>query len=339
MNFSFLVSIVISTAILGTFLILVRIFYHGYRRTHLQRNYGRYLRSIWVREYVSIENEDLQSTMPRNRGISRINFLVRSNPILQLSIGIALLFWFITFYSVIINEYNIYSYEYLEALNRSLYEDPFANRVGPAQNMFDTILILLNVSGSFSLIAFLLAYNTVDEAEMHLLRAGLSRKWSEKLVLSRDEKLSSIKIEQVIKDYPEAKNVRKVKMSDTMKNLKDAFEDVSNVLVVDNNDKPLGILYKLDIFENDEIKEKLDSNTDRLEDLIEKIEKDFITKGKWSKDKGIKNFALLSLSDNLISAKEKMHAVGGLAVRGVVTEPNGRATAIVTFDLLIAYIK
>lgn len=155
--------------------------------------------------------------------------------------------------------------------------------------------------------------------------------------LSPEEKLSGIKVEKMLVDTPSAKDIKTISMKQTVKEVNGSFGNLSNLLAVDDHQKPLGILYKVDFLEN--FKEKLDS-VEPLGSLVENIKRDFVTKSPWNKDTGNKNFATLSLSDNLLSAREKMRAIGDqLAVRGVVVDANGKAIGIVSFDMLVAYIK
>jgi hypothetical protein len=76
--------------------------------------------------------------------------------------------------------------------------------------------------------------------------------------LSPEEKLSGTKVEQMLADTPSAKDIMTVTMKQTIKEVNNAFGNLSNVLVVDDNQKPLGILYKVDFLEA--FKEQLDSS-------------------------------------------------------------------------------
>ena len=78
-------------------------------------------------------------------------------------------------------------------------------------------------------------------------------------------------------------------MKQTVKEVNSSFGNLSNLLVVDEHQKPLGILYKVDFLEN--FKEILES-VEPLGSLGEDIKRDFVT--LWNKDTGKKNFATLS---------------------------------------------
>jgi hypothetical protein len=117
---------------------------------------------------------------------------------------------------------------------------------------------------------------------------------------------------------------------------------MTNVLVVDDNDKPLGILYRWELpkYVGVSIYADTDANdTKKLSDVIEKITEDYVTRSPWSKDKGVKNYATLSLKDNLLQAKEKMEEMAQshdhlLSVRGLVEDKELKVIAIINFSNL-----
>jgi hypothetical protein len=80
-------------------------------------------------------------------------------------------------------------------------------------------------------------------------------------------------------------------MKQSSQQVKDALGDLSNVLVVDDNQKPLGVLYKQEFTET--YKDNLESS-ESLGNLISNIQQDRITKQPWDKNTGIKNFNLIA---------------------------------------------
>ena len=158
-------------------------------------------------------------------------------------------------------------------------------------------------------------------------------------VLTPRERLASKTIADVIKENPLSKEVVTVKMDDSIKDVKSKFYNDSNVLVVSSEIEPMGVLYsgdlskqgKIILYEEDKI-----NDSKPLKDIIESIISDKITKSKWSKDKGIRNFATLAINDNLLQAKEKMEEMSHskeniLSVRGIVINKSGKVEAIINF--------
>jgi hypothetical protein len=156
--------------------------------------------------------------------------------------------------------------------------------------------------------------------------------------LSGDERLSKITIQQVLDKFPSA--LQKVMITDKVKDIIASFGNLSNVLVLNTDQKPMGILYKVDFLEIPMINDR--SNLDKsLIEFIDKIQSDFVTKRPWDKQKGVKNFAYLSPDDSLLTAKQRMYALSGNLndVLGIVIDPYGNIVGRVGFDMLIAYTK
>jgi hypothetical protein len=101
--------------------------------------------------------------------------------------------------------------------------------------------------------------------------------------ISPEERLSGIKVEKMLADTPSAKDLKAVTMKQTIKEVNNAFGNLSNVVVIDDNQKPLGLLYKVDFLEA--FKEQLESS-EPLGNLISNIKQDFVTKSPWNKDTG-----------------------------------------------------
>jgi hypothetical protein len=99
---------------------------------------------------------------------------------------------------------------------------------------------------------------------------------------SPQEKLSQTTVEQLLNENPTAKNPITVNMKKTnIGEVKKKFSDnrdLTNVLVVDDNQKPLGLLYKDDLLKlknEGETPEATDGK--QLGERIENIKDDFVT--------------------------------------------------------------
>ena len=113
------------------------------------------------------------------------------------------------------------------------------------------------------------------------------------------------------------------------------MNNFTNVLVVDANTKPLGILYKWEL--------KEDWKTGDLAEKIVQLEKDYITEKKWTTE-GVKNFSVLSKYDNLLGTKEWMEVLAKsieqrLSVRGVVVDEEEKVIGIINFANISAELK
>jgi len=159
--------------------------------------------------------------------------------------------------------------------------------------------------------------------------------------LSAKQELTSKTIDDILKDLPDAKQVRKVQMDTDIKKVAKDLQEMSNVLVVDKINKPLGVLYRWDLAKQAKVNIYEDTGDEdtkdkTLEDFIGEIKNEFITKQPWSITEGIANYALLSLSDNLLQAKQKMEEIAKsdqalLSVRGFVIDKNSKIIAVINF--------
>ena len=157
-----------------------------------------------------------------------------------------------------------------------------------------------------------------------------------------DRKLSNITVEQSLRQYPSALKVSTVTLKDTLTKVMETFGDLSNVVVIDETSRPLGVLYKSDLLEIDEIKKNDISNkkyTDSksLDSLIEQIAKEFVTKKKWDKN-GINNYAKLQLNTTLLEAKNLMTQISDKIndLLGLVMD-NGKLIGVISYDMILAY--
>lgn len=231
------------------------------------------------------------------------------------------------------------SIETIEAINKliesgsdsediDVVADAFGD-VSTSNQSFFNILLAVFAAWVGAVVAFYFGSENLQQAQQTL----------EKVALSAKQELAKKTIEELLAELKEAKNVKKSKMNHTVLQVRKELQTMSNVLVVDDNDEPLGVLYRMDLekYPDIDIDDEKDPNDDnKLSEIIEKITEDYITKKPWSKEKGINNYAILSLKDNLLLAKEKMEEIAGsvdhlLSVRGIVLDKESKVIAIINF--------
>jgi CBS domain-containing protein len=173
-----------------------------------------------------------------------------------------------------------------------------------------------------------------------------ARKAQETLVqaLSPEAKLSTIKVEEALSRFQETKKIITATLKDKVIDVRNKLENLSNVLVLDDNGKPFGILYKADLYSQKDIAESNVGafNGLTLENFItEKELIDHITKRKWEKDKPIKNFATISPENTLLHARERMYGISTthLDVLCVVVDKDGKPIGIIGFDIINYYLQ
>jgi hypothetical protein len=162
--------------------------------------------------------------------------------------------------------------------------------------------------------------------------------------LSPEAKLSAIKVEQALSRFEETKKISTVTLKDKIIDVRKKMENWSNVLVLDDNGKPFGILYKADLYSQKDIAKSNvgDFDDDTLENFIADKELiDHITKRKWEKDKPIKNFATISPENSLLHARERMYGVSttDVDVLCVVVDKDGKPIGIIGFDIINYYLQ
>jgi hypothetical protein len=153
-------------------------------------------------------------------------------------------------------------------------------------------------------------------------------------------------VKEMLDAEPVAKDVVTVTMKDKVGVVKEKFNsknpDVDNVLVVDEENYPIAILYEIDFV--NQIKARLDVREEDLddkplEDVVERITSDSAIRLPWVKG-GIKddkkNFARLDEYDTPDTAHQKMEKIGGNDVRGVVFSENDNPIGIVSFQMVSA---
>jgi CBS domain-containing protein len=146
-------------------------------------------------------------------------------------------------------------------------------------------------------------------------------------------------IGEMLDKEPKAKEPFTVTMNSKIREVKQEFieaQPYNNLLVVDENEEPLGILYKEDF--TGKIKAKIEETDDfddeLLGNLVKKIDKDYLVGKQWTKENGVENYATLFREDTVDAAHTKMLAKGGVQVKGVVVDEDGKVIGIVDFEMV-----
>lgn len=169
-----------------------------------------------------------------------------------------------------------------------------------------------------------------------------------KALSPEQEKLSTIKVQDLLTKFTNTKNIQKVTMDKKVSDVIASFGNFSDVLVVKEDlpdiPIPLGILYKADLFSPfAKTSDSLDDYKGTLRQVMsDHTVTDFITKRKWDPEKGVDNFATVTADDNLWQARQMMYKVSIQIndVRCVVTDPStGKADAIFSYDSIAAFLK
>jgi CBS domain-containing protein len=211
------------------------------------------------------------------------------------------------------------------------------------QNMF---ALMTTVFGAWvgAVVAFYFGAKNLAAAQGTLDKIQQTQGEAINRALTPQEKLSSTTVEQLLNENPTAKNVITVTMQTNIGEVRKKFsdnKDLTNLLVVDVNQKPLGLLYKDDLRElqsQSETPEAIDGK--QLGERIENIKDDFVTHRPWNKATGVKNYAELSLTDNLQIAQSAMQAkADGPKVRGIVLDTQGNVVGIIDYTMISAVLQ
>jgi CBS domain len=177
-----------------------------------------------------------------------------------------------------------------------------------------------------------------------------------KSLSSDEEKLSTVKVQTLLDKFPDTKNIRKVMLKDTIADVIKTFGSFSDVLVVKNDDKPLGVLYKQDLYSLLPPKEDIDKeienkktgqgshqNVDKTLEIIGNIKQEAITNGNWDTINGVKNFVRVTADESLLSARAKMYAISNKVndVRCVVVNDltSDLPIGIFSYDSILYFTK
>jgi len=149
-----------------------------------------------------------------------------------------------------------------------------------------------------------------------------------------DKKILEI-INEIVTKHPDSMEIAKVKLNDKLKDVEKSLKEYGNVVVVDDKEKPLGVLYKEDLSDY-RLNHISDWQDKKLEEIINTPDelKDSISGKSWTKD-GVRNFATLTLQDSVQDAISKLDAIKSKNpdVRGIIMTVN-KMIGIVNFSIL-----
>lgn len=152
---------------------------------------------------------------------------------------------------------------------------------------------------------------------------------------SEEEKLANLKVGDILDKFPDYKKVISAKLSDPVNvSYKKITDMATNILIYDDNNRPIGLLYKSDFTRVTNINEdNIPSMNMSLKKLFEGYQiKDVITDQIWT-EKGLDNYAHISKDDTLLQARMKMKDKSSKqGVKGLVLEGD-KVLGIVTYEL------
>jgi hypothetical protein len=143
---------------------------------------------------------------------------------------------------------------------------------------------------------------------------------------------------EVIGKDPRATKFVSAKLNENVRQVFDrAGDDVSSILIVDANDKPLGMLFLSDVNRIFASSDRNISTYDNriLQDLLttETII-DNVTGRRWTAS-GVPNYVILdSTEKSKVAGKKLKEHILGLGVRGIVLNKDKKPYAIITYDML-----
>lgn len=157
---------------------------------------------------------------------------------------------------------------------------------------------------------------------------------------AENEKLGKIKVKEVLEAFPSYKTVNSGKISESVGPKVKALGKFSTLLLTDDTSKPLGFLSLNDVSNSSPItRVDLEKETKSFVDFFTQMHNDGrpiideITSKEWS-DKGIANYAEISLEDTLQAARDKIKAISEKqSTRGLVLDNNKKILGLITMDL------
>lgn len=189
--------------------------------------------------------------------------------------------------------------------------ETFAQIEKSNQNVFNMMLPMLGAWVG-AVVAFYFGSRNLEKAQEVITNLSKS---------NTDKTISQIMSDLITKS-PKSLAILKFTLTDELAKIKSALSEFGNIVIIDGNGKPIGILYKSDFYKSqvdypDEwktaktLQDFIVNNPDKLTDQI--------TNKNWTKD-GVVNFAILSLQDTIESAISKFKAINNtsLDVRGIV---------------------
>jgi CBS domain-containing protein len=206
------------------------------------------------------------------------------------------------------------------------------------QNMFS---IILTVFGTWvgAVVAFYFGTQNLKQSQESFNKVQDNLGKALTTAISPTQKVIYKTIGEMLDKEPKAKKPFTVTMKNKIREVKQKFieaQPYDNLLVVDEDEEPLGILYKEDFTGKIKAKiEETDNFDDQLlGDLVKKIEEDHLVGKQWSKETGVENYATLFPDDTVDEAHTKMLGKGNVQVKGVVVDEDGKVIGIVDFEMV-----
>ena len=207
-------------------------------------------------------------------------------------------------------------------------------------------------------------------------QAEIAQETLAKTISSEEEKLVTLTVQALLDKYPETQNPKKVTLTDTISDVLATFSSAStltDVLVVDKDDKPIGILYKselLSVLDKLSTKNELSNPEEGKPQLYTMLglinhhllipEKKWMFNGKEvteptsappaeptsappAENSSIANFATVIPDDNLYRARERMinvsKQINDVRCVVIVDEASKKVRGIFGYDSILAFIR
>lgn len=199
------------------------------------------------------------------------------------------------------------------------------------QNLFNALLPLFG-AWIGAIIAFYFGTKNMDK-----VYDSLNNTQKSLVEATTNKKISTESLAEIVSKNSNSLNVRKIKLNNTIKEAVDQSDGISNVLVIDDKEQPLGLLFISDItsrVSKDEINTKY--TTTSVKDFIKQFEiSDHITKQKWT-EAGVKNYVVVKITDSTQDSAKKLQDSGfGLSARGIILNSENKPFAIITYEQLV----
>jgi len=149
-----------------------------------------------------------------------------------------------------------------------------------------------------------------------------------------------ITLEELLKLYPESKNVQIVKLDYEVEAVKGQAKVFGNVVVIDDKKKILGVLYLKDLVDAEKERTGEKKKGEKLKDFFTNAKpKDNIIDQTWEKKRLEKeNFARLSFQDKISEARTKMEKISKERdVLGLIIEKD-EVEAAINYKTLLRYL-
>jgi hypothetical protein len=157
-----------------------------------------------------------------------------------------------------------------------------------------------------------------------------------------EDKLAQITIGEVLEKMPEYKDVIMARMSDRVgDSYKKISEKSTNIVLIDENGHPLGIIYKTDFTRNSNRTEQQIMEEQRTfqQFFTEMNVTDLIKDERWTEN-GVENYAEILKNDTLLDARAKMQGISQKpAVSVLVLDEGKKILGVVTYELFSNAIK